>query len=109
VWLAKLSYEETPQEVSARSASAKSGATAGQKTAPPARQKTAKFLKLAGYAYSSSEDLTACVGRFIKSLKANRAFYDDFKNIAVEDLKEDRFESQEVMYFKIVCAFKDRD
>ena|SRR3989338_3985849 len=98
VWLAELSYKEEQ---------AAKGAAGDKKGSPPAEIPAQRSLILSGYAYSASEDPTTAISRFIKSLKGDRMFSEHFKNVAVEDIKGEKFDAQEVMAFKIICSFKE--
>lgn len=109
VWLTGLSYDERALETAAQGAAgARSSPVLGAKKEPvqAATRATQAFLTLTGRAYGTSGDLTAIIGKFIKSLKAEKGFSSTFANIAVEDIKGEKFEGQEVMYFRIVCSSK---
>ncbi len=95
IWLTELSYNETPKEDKEPGKQAK---------ALKAKKTLERSLTLSGYAYTAGEDPTASIGKFINALKANKNFYDGFGNISVESIKGDKFETQEVMSFKIVCS-----
>jgi len=103
IWLTGLSYDERAAEVQA--AAVRSPAASRGKGEPgQAARMSQAFLTLTGRATSTSGDITASIGKFIKSLKDEKGFSSAFANIAVEDIKGEKFEGQEVMYFKIVCS-----
>ena len=97
IWMAELSYDETSLQKKEANKSAR---------AVKAKKSLIRSLMLSGYAYTAGEDPTAAIGKFISSLKANRNFYDGFQNIAIESIKGEKIENQEVMSFKIVCLFE---
>lgn len=69
--------------------------------------KAAGHLMLSGYASSMGEEGTALIGKFIKALKDNGAFYSDFSEIELKSIKADKIGGQEVMNFRIDCLFKE--
>ena len=110
IWLTELSYTEKMVDrsapLNATAVKAKPGSGAPKKN-PPAAKTVVKHLVLSGYASGSGEDVTALVGKFIKSLKDNEDFYSDFGDIELGAIKRDKIEDQEVMNFKITCLFKE--
>jgi len=66
-----------------------------------------KTLILSGTAASPRDDKTALVGRFIRSLKENEAFFSDFKDVELESIKRRSINSLDVMDFKVICSFRE--
>jgi len=107
VWLTGFAYDEKALEASGQGpAGARSSSALRVKREPAqgAARAAQAFLTLTGRAYGTSGDLTATIGKFIKSLKEEKGFSSTFANIAVEDIKGEKFEGQEVMYFRIICS-----
>jgi Tfp pilus assembly protein PilN len=92
IWLSELDYDERPAAL----ARAVKGKAAGM----PGR------LVMNGYAAGIGEQGASLVGKFIKNLRENEAFYADFSDIDLVSVKSDKVEGQEVMSFKISCVFK---
>jgi len=63
-------------------------------------------LELSGYALGK-EAATSIVGKFIDSLKQNEDFSKYFKEIELSGIRNQKFEGEEVMSFKLICVFKD--
>ena len=74
--------------------------------APPA--KLGFKLTLEGYATGATEESTAYVGRFIKALKENKNFSDDFETIELGSMRRASIEGQEVMNFQLICTLKEK-
>jgi len=102
IWLTELEYDEKitdiPKPVNADLTKKKGG------QAP--ESVLSKYLILSGAASSMGEEGTALIGRFIKSLKDDPAFYSDFSDIELGTIKREKMDDQEVMMFKITCLFK---
>ncbi|MCX5667178.1 MAG: hypothetical protein NTY34_02565 [Candidatus Omnitrophica bacterium] len=64
------------------------------------------YLVLSGAASNMSEEGTALIGRFMKSLKDDSAFYSDFSDIELGTIEREKMDEQEIMTFKITCFFK---
>jgi len=64
------------------------------------------YLVLSGAASNMSEEGTALIGRFMKSLKDDSAFYSDFSDIELGTIGREKMDEQEIMTFKITCFFK---
>lgn len=119
IWLTELTYEETQSEVATE---ARGGPMTEMPAMPDAtrfsrkdamrsqtkRVVVARYLILSGYASSMGEQGTSLVGKFIKSMKDNPALASDFSDIKLESIKSNKVQDQEVMSFKITCAFKVR-
>ncbi|MFH1645656.1 MAG: hypothetical protein ABIB11_04465 [Candidatus Omnitrophota bacterium] len=66
-----------------------------------------QILVLEGRAVSSNDiDETAVVGRFIKSLKEHKDFFNDFEDIKLFSVERETVGDIEVMNFVINCYFK---
>ena len=94
IWLSTLEYDERPVAGSAAKI------VKDKASGIPGR------LLINGFAAGSGEQGLALIGKFIKSLKENEAFYSDFSDIELVGSKSDKVESHEVMNFKIGCVFK---
>jgi hypothetical protein len=88
IWLTELQYDEKPVEPSKTDSA------------------LSRYLILSGAASSMGEEGTALIGRFIKSLKDDPAFYSDFSGIELDTIKREKTKDQEIMTFKITCLFK---
>lgn len=66
-----------------------------------------RTLILTGTAASPKGDQTALVGRFIRSLNENKAFFTDFKDVKLESIKRRSIQTLDVMDFKILCTFRE--
>lgn len=98
VWLQELSLEERSPGASAQGAVAGGVGSLGKKE---------RLLVLLGSVVSLKEDETALVGRFIRHLKENREFFEDFLDVELESIKRRAVQSLEVMDFKIICTFRE--
>jgi len=109
IWLTELSYDERLVERPVQGSSKPITATAKAETGAPGgtERVVLGYMTIAGYASSMGEQGTALVGKFIKSLKDNNAFYSDFANIELGAIKSDKIMGQEVMNFRITCFFKE--
>jgi len=92
VWLNELVYDENPAP-GAQTAKGKGSIMPGR-------------LIISGYAAGSGEQGAALVGKFIKSLKDNEAFYSDFSEVDLVAVKSEKVDGQDVMNFKVNCVFK---
>lgn len=108
IWLTELNYDERvverPKDVSANTSKgrpAKEGVAGMEKVME-------RYLVISGAASSATEEGTALIGRFMKSLKENPLFYSDFSDIELGNIKREKVDNQEVMSFKITCFFKVR-
>ena len=110
IWLTSLSYDERIAERSVAPGGAKVKVQDDSKVAgrPQVEKYVARYLVLTGCAHSATEDRTAYISKFIKSLKENSMFYQGLASIAVEDIKEERFDGEEIMTFKITCTFEEQ-
>lgn len=92
IWLNEMEYDER--------SGANVKAVKGKASGMPGK------LLMNGFAAGIGEQGLALIGKFIKSLKENEAFYSDFNDIELVASKSDKAEGQEVMNFKIGCVFK---
>jgi hypothetical protein len=103
IWLTELQYDEkladAPKPVNVDSN--------GKSKRAPAKFMS-RYLVLSGAATGMGEEGTALIGRFIKSLKDDPAFYSDFDEIELGTIKREKMDDQEIMTFKITCFFKAR-
>jgi len=108
IWLTDLSYDERfverPKIVPVDTSK---GKPAGEGAAGMEKVME-RYLIISGAASSVTEEGTALIGRFIKSLKENPLFYSDFSDIELGNIRRERVDNQEVMSFKITCFFKIR-
>jgi len=65
-------------------------------------------LTIEGYAAGTTDEGTAYVARFIKALKSDASFFEDFKDIELGSMRTSLIEGQEVMNFKLICTFKPK-
>ncbi|MFA5085495.1 MAG: hypothetical protein WC482_03925 [Candidatus Omnitrophota bacterium] len=104
IWLTELEYDEkitgAPRPVSTDPAM--------NKGARAAKNILSRYLILSGAASGMADEGTALIGRFIKSLKDDKAFYFDFSDIELGTIKREKMDDQEIMIFKITCFFKAR-
>ncbi len=109
IWLTSLSYDERISERQGVLSGTKASGLSVSKAAGrvPAEKYVAKFLIITGCVHGSAGDQTSSISKFIKNLKENPDFYRDFNSISVEDIKGEKFENQEIMTFRITCAFKE--
>jgi len=107
IWLSELTYDEKIGE-NTKKVVTKQAAPGGKNQA--IKQSTEKvvlrYLVISGYASSMGEQGTASIGKFIRSLKENPAFYSDFSSIELGSIKSEKMQDQEVMSFKLTCMFK---
>lgn len=105
IWLTELEYDEkitnVPNPVN-------NADPAKKKPVQAVENVLSRYLILSGAASSMGEEGTALVGRFIKSLKDDPAFYSDFSDIELGTIKREKIDDQEIMTFKIMCFFKAR-
>jgi hypothetical protein len=101
VWLSELDYADT-------------GGNAVVTMRPDGKVKTvsqkvsARHLALNGCALNAGGEGNAIIGKFIKSLKHNAAFYADFSDIQLGFTKSEKLKDQDVVNFKITCLFKEK-
>ena len=107
IWLTELQYDEkftaAPKSADANPAVKRAGA--GKRKS---EKILSRYLVLSGAASGVSEEGTALIGRFIKSLKDDPLFYSDFSDIELGTIKREKMDDQEIMTFKITCLFKAR-
>ena len=88
IWLAELSYVE-------ESGGASGGGKAG-------------VLRLKGSALVKGEDATRDIALFIKALKSNNSFFENFKDVELVSMDQGAHAGQDLMNFTIICTFKGR-
>lgn len=106
VWLNQLSYENKLIERIIPSKAANGAKNKKPAPAASTEKVVENYIILSGYTSQVGEGGTALVGKFIKSLRDNAPFYNDFNKIELVSIKSDKAENQEVMSFKITCIFK---
>lgn len=106
IWLTELQYNEKLTNVGVPKIAKRSSAR--KKPVQAAESTLSRYLILSGAAFSKDEEGTAVIGRFMKSLKDDTAFYSDFSDIELGTIKREDFDGQEIMTFKITCFFKAR-
>jgi len=109
IWLTELSYDEKIVDRPVQGGTAAAGVRARTEAgaAGGTERAVSKYMTMSGYASSMGEQGAALVGKFIKSLKDNNAFYSDFANIELGSIRSDKVLGQEVMNFRITCFFKE--
>ena len=64
-------------------------------------------LAISGYVVGKQEEQeTSIVAKFITSLKAQKEFYDNFKEVELKNMSSKDILGEEVMLFKLDCSFK---
>jgi hypothetical protein len=107
IWLTELQYDEKIAD----SAKPANNDPAGKRVGEGKRASEnilSRYLILSGAASGMGEEGTALIGRFIKSLKDEPAFYSDFSDIELGTIKREKMDDQEIMTFKITCFLKAR-
>jgi len=104
IWLTELKYDEKLTDASNPVDTDPTKKKLGQ----AGENALVRYLILSGAASSMGEEGTALIGRFIKSLKDDPAFYSDFSDIELGTIKREKMDDQEIMTFKITCFFKAR-
>ena len=69
------------------------------------KNEQAMLLKGSVVSYPEREE-AAVIGSFINSLKSNKGFFEDFKDVKLESSRMRRIAGLEVMDFTIICYFK---
>ena len=64
-----------------------------------------EFLELTGYGLGTSQEATSVVAKFINSLKGQNDFAEYFKEIELNNMRSGNVAGEEVMIFKLDCAF----
>ena len=77
-----------------------------ESSAPEFRKTIIESLHLNGSVFTAGGEETAAVGKFIRSLKVNRGFFYDFKEIETASIQRTKLEESEVMDFELICHFK---
>lgn len=65
-----------------------------------------KFLKIEASAVSVAHDEMGVIGNFVRNLKLNKEFFQDFKGIELEGVLRRQIATVEVMDFTLICLFK---
>lgn len=65
-----------------------------------------KYLSIMGAVSSYGKDEAAVIGKFMKSLKDNKAFFEDFSEIKLGTMQQRKLKDFEIMDFSITCYFK---
>ncbi|MCK4993504.1 MAG: hypothetical protein KAS13_00480 [Candidatus Omnitrophica bacterium] len=83
----------------------------GKKTVTQAQVQTGltqgnKFLKLEATAVSVAHDEMGIIGNFVRNLKLNKEFFQDFKGIELEGVLRRQIATVEVMDFTLIFLFK---
>ena len=102
IWLTELEYDEKFSEFPI----AVSVKASKKKDAQETEKVLSRQLIMSGAASGMGEEGTALIGRFMKSLKDDPAFYSDFSDIELGTIKREKMDEQEIMTFKITCFFK---
>ncbi|MEA3305397.1 MAG: hypothetical protein U9R52_01125 [Candidatus Omnitrophota bacterium] len=66
----------------------------------------AKALHLNGSVFAAGGDETAAVGKFIRSLEANKGFFYNFNDLETASIQRRKLKESEVMDFELICYFK---
>ena len=91
IWLRQLSFEKE----TVTQAQAQSGMTQGN-----------RYLKIEASAVSVANDEMGVIGNFVRNLKLNKEFLQDFKGIELEGVLRRQIAAVEVMDFTLICSFK---
>lgn len=65
-----------------------------------------RTLHLNGSVIAGGGEETAFIGKFIRSLKDNKNFITDFKDIESASIQRTKLKDEEVMNFELICYFK---
>lgn len=65
-----------------------------------------KFLKIEATAVSVDHDEMGTIGNFVRNLKLDKEFFQDFKGIELEGVLRRQIAMVEVMDFTLICLFK---
>ena len=63
-------------------------------------------LMVEGSVISKKEEAMASVGKFMKDLRENEAFFKDFTNVKLESVERQSLDNRDVVEFKIVLYFR---
>ncbi len=63
-------------------------------------------LMVEGSVISKKEEAMASVGKFMKGLRENEAFFKDFTNVKLESVERQSLDNRDVVDFKIVLYFR---
>lgn len=78
------------------------GAQAGAAT----KGTVVKTLHIDGSVIATGGEEAAAIGKFIRNLKNNKAFFADFKEIETTSIQRSQLKDVEVMDFELICYFK---
>ncbi len=59
-----------------------------------------------GSVISKKEEAMASVGKFMKDLREDEAFFKDFTNVKLESVERQSLDNRDVVEFKIVLYFR---
>lgn len=65
-----------------------------------------KYLAIKGGITSLRKDEAAVIGKFMKILKENKSFFEDFSEIKLGTLQQRKVREVEIMEFSIICFLK---
>ena len=65
-----------------------------------------KYLKIEATAVSVGHDEMVIIGNFVRSLKTDKIFFQDFREINLEGVLRRQIATVEVMDFTLICVFK---
>lgn len=103
VWLNRLWLDQKIVLEMAESIKNEEGG-AGVSAAP--KRTIVKTLHLNGSVIASGGEETAAIGKFIRSLKNNKGYSADFKEIEATSIQRSHLKDVEVMDFELICYFK---
>ncbi|MDD5680620.1 MAG: hypothetical protein PHI59_05220 [Candidatus Omnitrophica bacterium] len=109
VWLNKLWLEKRViiQEPVVKSDMGESSSKVKAKEIKAEPKKTIiQTLHLNGSAIAAGGEETATIGKFIRSLKENKDFFSDFKDIESASIQRTKLKEEEIMDFELICYFK---
>ncbi|OGW75004.1 MAG: hypothetical protein A2Z72_00580 [Omnitrophica bacterium RBG_13_46_9] len=103
IWFTELKYSEKIESIALESF-----VDSGAKRAKGAASKNyvIRSLNLSGCASGRGEEATTYVARFIRALKDNQAFFENFDDVELISIKQGSVSGQDVMNFTLVCRFK---
>ncbi|MFH1458899.1 MAG: hypothetical protein ABIG64_00810 [Candidatus Omnitrophota bacterium] len=78
----------------------------GSSSNTPAPVIISQYLKIDATVVPLSHDEMSIVGEFIRNLKKDKTFFDDFKEIKLEGVLRRKISNVEVVDFTIICQFK---
>lgn len=103
VWLNRLWLE---QKIILQKAEVQKSERGGTQVSAAPRRIVVKTLHLDGSVIATGGEEAAAIGKFIRSLKNNKGFFADFKEIETTSIQRSQLKDVEVMDFELVCYFK---